>query len=1359
MRYLKQSGAWFLSVLLTLPTTGLSLHRESSVVRRPWSVAKAPASIRSTDQPNNGQRTNPESRISNHEPRKIPARITWDYQGDTRDGHYRLNSLSTTIRPLVADGRDQTSHDNGRRTTDDGRSNVAVSGAESSQQQPVIVRLSLPNAIPGSQLTVSGNFPPNSQVRLARILFRDCDFTRGLAETPVDSSGRFSQLVTIPEDATPGPHEIIVVGAGVNPPMGQASMTVDTPAPGSISGVVTVRHQDGTTRPEPNVTVKIVRPGVGVVRSGSTDARGRYDIPDIPAGCIEIVHSKSGYVFQQPQVEARPGQHIVVDAIGVEVLNSVFFACETFSQLNGPRGVQMFAALSKAGGIGSSSRRCGISGILDIGQFASMPGRGVPVINRITAIPPFDFRGQRVTFEITNGNSLIKTVEARPFGLDWVADIDMSEFPASPTPYQVRVALPLCNFGPSLQFTMVDVPWFNSWVTNPQVRFDVGQMHYQFSGILPKPAFDFNSPIDLGIVKLDNIVRVGIPVQETLRLDGSWDGSAKAQALIEFLSIDFLNEELDYEPSGGPFPTRTYTLPTVHEEQFKFCIPIPGLTWVLGFDFCWCIFTCCEFIGASFTVSVCLAGFVDVDSKIKEDLSANLTVSPGITLSIPIELKLGVLICSATGRVEPAVTVKFPLVCDLFPDPACGFDNPCLEIYAILHYKISCLGIKVAGGDYGTGRIRVGCRSDEAPPDSPLAQTFGVEPLSPSPSVASNGAGRALAVWMQEDSTDPNTPRRRLYYSVNDGTNWSAPQPIYQGYPLVDAPNVAFYGPNRAVAVWVQNKLTFQQAQMSDAPTLLSNSELYYATWDGRRWSAPTAITNDTALDSGPALAAEPSSGQAMLVWNRFNEAARPGQFPIGIAYSSFDGRRWSAPAFIDPNWNARDSGPKVGFDRNGQAVAMWLRDMDKDPGTSPDRQIVLSRLTGRTWSAPEVIPNLPTGPYAPSFAFDKSNNLIIVFLIPPVDPQTGQLTTGESNQSPLYAAYRRRSTWEVTPVGSNTYGEQPVVKVNPDNRAIVMYRQFGNTGDVHLSGDLAAAVADLNAPRLQWTTGYLTADGLTNWEVAFDVDRQTSKNFVLNVKKTPGDSAEAQANAAAALAKLPKGDPLGASESVEELTAVGPMVSSMVVPYAVDLAVTPQDIVFSNAHPVQGEQISIVADVRNAGLKATSASTPFTVKLYDGDPARGGTLIGQQQIQNSLPFNTLAPVTVPYTVTRGGLHTITVVVDQENTVAESNEMNNAAQVTLGQMLAPSSVFARADSVNRVIKLGWVAPKTQGIDYYEIFRSTTAGRDYEPVGDTAMTDFVDTLAKPGTTYYYVVVAVDIYGTRSAFSNEARAQLP
>jgi hypothetical protein len=205
------------------------------------------------------------------------------------------------------------------------------------------------------------------------------------------------------------------------------------------------------------------------------------------------------------------------------------------------------------------------------------------------------------------------------------------------------------------------------------------------------------------------------------------------------------------------------------------------------------------------------------------------------------------------------------------------------------------------------------------------------------------------------------------------------------------------------------------------------------------------------------------------------------------------------------------------------------------------------------------------------------------------------------------------------------------------------------------------------------------------------------------------------------------------------------------VVPFAPDLAVSPSDISFSNPHPLGGFTVTVTASVHNLGLKTAANTTPISVDFYDG-----AALIGRRQIATPLPFDATAVVSLPYTLPRGGLHPIRVVIDQENTTSESDEANNEAVAVLGQPPAPRNLSGFVlPGGSRKPTLQWEPPQTQGIERYRVYRSLTAGGGFELVGGATATTFSDALAAPGMTYYYVVAAIDEAGVSSPFSNEAK----
>jgi len=73
------------------------------------------------------------------------------------------------------------------------------------------------------------------------------------------------------------------------------------------------------------------------------------------------------------------------------------------------------------------------------------------------------------------------------------------------------------------------------------------------------------------------------------------------------------------------------------------------------------------------------------------------------------------------------------------------------------------------------------------------------------------------------------------------------------------------------------------------------------------------------------------------------------------------------------------------------------------------------------------------------------------------------------------------------------------------------------------------------------------------------------------------------------------------------------------------------------------------------------------------------------------------------------------------------------------------------------IKLVWTQSTSAGVTQNRIYRSTTNGGPYEVIASIATnTSYTDTRVTRGTTYYYVVSAVNGNG-ESAKSNQASAK--
>lgn len=73
------------------------------------------------------------------------------------------------------------------------------------------------------------------------------------------------------------------------------------------------------------------------------------------------------------------------------------------------------------------------------------------------------------------------------------------------------------------------------------------------------------------------------------------------------------------------------------------------------------------------------------------------------------------------------------------------------------------------------------------------------------------------------------------------------------------------------------------------------------------------------------------------------------------------------------------------------------------------------------------------------------------------------------------------------------------------------------------------------------------------------------------------------------------------------------------------------------------------------------------------------------------------------------------------------------------------------------VELTWNTTST-GISY-KIYRGTVNGGPYTPLASSTQNHYTDSNLTNGTTYYYVVTAIDDTGSESAFSAQASAPIP
>ena len=100
-----------------------------------------------------------------------------------------------------------------------------------------------------------------------------------------------------------------------------------------------------------------------------------------------------------------------------------------------------------------------------------------------------------------------------------------------------------------------------------------------------------------------------------------------------------------------------------------------------------------------------------------------------------------------------------------------------------------------------------------------------------------------------------------------------------------------------------------------------------------------------------------------------------------------------------------------------------------------------------------------------------------------------------------------------------------------------------------------------------------------------------------------------------------------------------------------------------------------------------------------------------------------------------------------------------------GPQQSPASATANSPggdgAASHWTTLSWNASSSTGVVGYNLYRATQSGGPYTRLGSAPLTgtSYQDTDVTAGTTYYYVVTAVDGRGAESMYSNQASGTVP
>jgi len=753
--------------------------------------------------------------------------------------------------------------------------------------------------------------------------------------------------------------------------------------------------------------------------------------------------------------------------------------------------------------------------------------------------------------------------------------------------------------------------------------------------------------------------------------------------------------------------------------------------------------------------------------------STNMLVFPKATIGVDAFLDASILfgLISASAHAKPNIGLGMPAS---FVDGTLTDNKRCFLYQLTLSWEAKtgvcplCLSYsdseEIFNGSKPSPCTVPSTASASLAEDYVTATT--AQPPTSSPSIAVDGFGHTMMVWSDAN----NNIQSRLL----SGGQTVGDYQVSFTMGSID-PQVAFYAPNKAVAVWTESSLgTSQNATLEQR---LQAQHLKYALWNGTGWGGALNLTTHQADSDGEGkvvlascLSTQancPAGGAVTAVWVR-DVGTTYSERNFQLFSSAFDGVNWSNVTAVDPSSSGTDAEAAVAYSPAGVAQVVWMRDADRSLSTVTDRLIYHRQLAGG--SPVTALTDLPPAAVEPSLAVNSAGEMILGFTVA-TDP-----TAFMGNQRQLYAAKQSCGgggcTWSynalVDPNGRSVHAESPTVTVNSSGQAQITYRALGfgpanpggpaalpgdPLGTVLGTGEMAQTFVILSQSQIGTIVpSYLTTSGQTVWQTNAVFDPLFNQIYAVG-----------SLGSGPMLSTMAKESLSAQGYEVDRLTEVAEPITFAVASAQPDFSVS--DVMLSTPFPQEGgEPLTVIVTVLNNGPAFSGGrSGDLVVKLAWDAPVGLGTPAGEMVVPfidagtlTGLEFSsdpgtgTLIAPAFPHLP-----HNLYVQVNPARIFPESNYENNTQRISIGGLPSPQGLTGAAQAGDSSVFLEWQPVDHSAVAGYRVYRSSD-GRVFDPVGSSFIPGFVDLTGVFGQSYIYRVVAYANDGFESEMSDPLEA---
>ena len=754
------------------------------------------------------------------------------------------------------------------------------------------------------------------------------------------------------------------------------------------------------------------------------------------------------------------------------------------------------------------------------------------------------------------------------------------------------------------------------------------------------------------------------------------------------------------------------------------------------------------------------------------DATIDPTVEGGVNIAFNLDILLGLASASISANSTIGVIMRSVVGAGGLPNQSPG---ECFTFRLDAVWEACAVGI-CGGGTEQLIRIpQNGCNGiNEGLPGmvESRAEDFDLgRPRYTATALASDGRGNAISLGLSSTGA--------LVASHLSGTRVQATRTLAAQPVGVQHLDVAFYGSNKAMAVWSENTQTLaqlrslMQAQGGRAfNDVVRTQRLRFSFWDGRVWSAPANLTS-VGSDGKPQLAgcipparfqpiasACPSGGEVTAVWER--DANRNLDAPDIEVWSNTwrPASGWSGEARVSDTGVSSDMLPSVAY-RNEVPVVVWAHN-PLGHFVALQRRLAAYRFLDR--SSPVRIANaLGLGVGWVSLGVSPSDQLVIAYT------RAQDITGFVGNRQALYAA---RSTscasgscnFLVTePRDSNGRQfriEHPSVSFDGDGTPVVGFRGLGfgpdrfnrlggypgdppgmllGTGEVAL-----IRVQNFSTPTSTAELNPLSANGLQHWKPEFVFDETMGGVFAVSMQ------AAMPAITAGPMKFAQKFSPTGMHASTEAKT-LSDGSSLRTLAGGPDFRLRDARLSRSIVATGQTNPFTLTVDLINAGQGYDPAEHgSLRVVATWNAPAGAGAPAGTFNLTAARLSNSSLPLSMPLTIASG------IRSDERQTlfveILASDDANDQAaddmlKLPLNEMPIPQNVRVLTTADSPLVRVLWDSATDARIAGWRVWKLNRSGV-WTSVGSSPRKGYLDFTGRIGREQIYRVAAYSTNGIES-----------